>query len=205
MKFFPLSFLLVFSAMSGIACVAQAASVDRDTVNDERSKVITNTWGNCVRTKWQAEDDVCAPDEPPPPPKPVVQAPPPPKPAPISREELTIYFDFDKSALTKEAQAKLDHIAGVINSWSEILKVNIVGNADQMGTDSYNQTLSHQRAKNVEAYLDQRSRINTEVVGVQALGESAPVVQCDEGMKREERIACLAKNRRVEVMFEYKK
>jgi OOP family OmpA-OmpF porin len=201
------SLLLSLAAVTLISAGAHAASDTRKTVYDHHEGVVISK-GGCVITKWTADSNPCSP-KPAPAPKPVPVAqpapPPPPPPAPkISREELTIYFDFDKDAVTADGQDKLKHVADVINASPQILKVNIVGYTDQIGTDSYNDKLSEKRANNVKAYLDTLSRIPANVVGLRALGKADPVVHCDDKkMKRKERIACMAKNRRVEVEFQY--
>ena len=68
------SSLLTLAALCLLATGALADG-PRETVNDKGDDVVTNTFGNCVRTKWQSDDDVCAPKKEEP--KPVVQAPPP--------------------------------------------------------------------------------------------------------------------------------
>lgn len=171
----------------------------KETVSDERSQVITNTWGNCVRTKWQASNDECAPA---PAPAPVVQAPPPP-PVMIGRDARTVYFDFDKDTLTPEAKQKLDALVAQIKTSKAIVSASVVGYADQMGSNEYNIKLSERRARAVEAYIDQYVTIPTSVGQVRWAGESNPVTNCDNVTKRAEKITCLAADRRVEVEFKY--
>lgn len=179
--------------------VAMPASADmKDTVSDDRSQVITNTWGNCVRTKWNASTDECAPA---PAPAPVVQAPPPP--VMIGRDARTVYFDFDKDTLTPEAQQKLNALVAEIRKSKAIVSASVVGYADQMGSNEYNIKLSERRARAVEKYIDQYVTIPTEVGQVRWAGESNPVTNCDNVTKRADKIACLAADRRVEVEFKY--
>lgn len=200
-----LSAILSLSATVVLVSSGAFAGDTKKTVYDRHDGIVVSK-GGCVITQWKADSDPCAPTPAPQPkPEPVAEpAPPPPPPAPkISREELTIYFDFDKDVVTEEGQAKLKHVADVVNASPQILKVNIVGYTDQIGTSAYNDKLSTARANNVKAYLDTMARIPSEVAGLRALGMADPVVQCDPKMKRSEKIACEAKNRRVEVEFEY--
>ncbi len=186
------------------AMIASTASaqVNQETAYDERDNVVTNTFGNCVRTKWDSEGDVCAP---PPPPKPVAAPPPPPPPAPkISREHRTIYFDFNKSKLNEESVAKLDNLVALIGRSPAIVGAGIAGYADRIGSDDYNLELSKKRAKTVYEYLSERVTINTQILDIRAFGENNPKTDCSEKLKRSEKIACLANDRRVEVIFEYK-
>lgn len=191
--------------LSLLATPAYAGSVDQDAAYDDRDNVVTNTFGNCVRTKWESSGDVCAPT-PAPVPQPVVQpAPPAPAPAPaLSREHRTIYFDFNKSTLTAEGVQKLDHLISVIKSSSNITGAGIAGFADRIGSNDYNLELSKKRAKTVYDYLSQRVKINTQILDIRAFGENEPKTDCSEKLSRKEQIACLAQDRRVEVIFEYK-
>ena len=125
-----------------------------------------------------------------------------PRPAPVpvvSREARTLYFDFNKAALTAESTAKLDELANIINSSASITDVTIHGYTDQIGTDSYNDALANKRVEMTKAYLDGKSRIAA-VGDIKGLGKSSPEAGCD-GMKRAAKISCMAKERRVEIEF----
>lgn len=190
--FYCLALLVtVFAAMP-------ASAENKETVADDRDNVVTNTWGNCVRTKWMAPSDPCAPAAPPP--APVVQAPPP---VTVGRDARTVYFDFNKAVLTAEAVQKLDALVNTIKSSKAIVSASVIGYADQMGSNEYNIKLSERRARAVEDYLNSRVSIPTSVGQVRWAGESNPVTNCENVTKREEKIACLAADRRVEVEFKY--
>lgn len=64
-----------------------------------------------------------------------------------------ILFKFDSSALTAEAQAKLDIIANFVMSNNEIDGVVIQGHADERGTREYNLALGERRAVAIKKYL----------------------------------------------------
>lgn len=181
-----------------------AQGIDKDTANDSGKNIITNTFGNCVRTKWDANGDPCAPEV-----KPVVQqvAPAPaPVPAPVpGREARTVYFEFNKATLTPDSIAKLNDLISYVARSKEVTGVGIAGFADRIGGTGYNLELSKKRAKVVYNYLSSRVKINTQILDIRALGDSAPTTQCPKTSKRKEQIACLAKDRRVEVVFQYQK
>jgi OOP family OmpA-OmpF porin len=181
---------------------ANAQAINQDTVSDERNNITVNTFGNCVRTKWQADGDACAPEQ-----KPVPQAAPAPAPEPVmpSREARTIYFDFNKATLTPESIAKLNDLIAYVAKSKQVDAAGIAGFADRIGGNDYNLELSKKRAKAVYEYLSQRIKIRTEILDMRAIGEEAPQTQCAETLKRKEQIACLAKDRRVEVVFQYQK
>lgn len=193
------SSLLTFAAVCLLAG-ASLASGPRETVNDKDSDVIVNTFGNCVRTKWQSADDVCAPKKEEP--KPVVQAPPPAPEPVIGREARTVYFNFDDASLTMDAVQKLDALSSQVAMSKAIVAASVVGYADKIGNADYNVKLSQQRATAVKQYLDTKLNIPTSVAEVQGLGSITTTTECD-GLKRAEKINCLSNDRRVEVQFTY--
>lgn len=202
----PLSLSLLSAAVAaGMMLNAAAALADdsQKAARDVRDGIVRNTYGNCVRTKWNADLDPCAPPAPPAPP--VVQAPPPPPPPVVSLEQRTIYFDFDSAKLTPDAVAKLDALVAVIQSSNQIIQAGVIGFADEMGNEEYNLALSQKRAEAVEAYIDSRVSIDTRVMELRGLGESHSVTDCATIKKRAEKISCLAQDRRVEVAFKYRK
>ncbi|MFN9195271.1 MAG: OmpA family protein, partial [Pseudomonadota bacterium] len=113
--------------------------------------------------------------------------------APVS-EKVTFaadaFFDFDKSVLKPEAQAKLADLVDKTKAIS--LEVVIaVGHTDSVGEGAYNQRLSVARADAVKNFLIgkgiEKNRIYTE-----GKGASQPVADNKTAEGR-------AKNRRVEV------
>lgn len=165
---------LMAAAMIAVAASAQAADT-RDVVKDERGNIVVNTFGNCVRTKWTAGHDECAP-----------------------RETRTVYFDFDSARLTPAARAKLDSLVDIIKSSTTVGSVSIVGYADRIGSSDYNYRLSQRRARAVQDYLASRGYYDTESTDVRSFGEDRPVSNC-EGIKGNELRACLWRDRRVEI------
>jgi OOP family OmpA-OmpF porin len=100
------------------------------------------------------------------------------------------FFDFGKSNLKPEAQAKLTDLVSKTKSVN--LEVIIaVGHTDAVGDDAYNQKLSIARAESVKAFLVtagvEKNRVYTE-----GKGEKSPVADNKTAEGR-------AKNRRVEV------
>jgi OOP family OmpA-OmpF porin len=156
-----------------------------------------------------------APPPPPPPPAPAppVAPPPPPPPAPPPaavpapapvvvpvvppapvQEKVTFaadaYFDFDKSKLKPEAEAKLADLVSKTKGVN--LEVIIaVGHTDSVGTSAYNQKLSIARAESVKSFLVgkgiEKNRVYTE-----GKGSAQPVADNKTAEGR-------TKNRRVEV------
>jgi OOP family OmpA-OmpF porin len=178
---------------------ASHARDNRDVVQDAKGRVVLNTFGNCVRTDWVGTNNTCHGQQR------VVEAPKPQKvvytsPARnLETEARTVYFEFNKSRITPEEQAKLDSLADVLKSDQTVQNASIVGYADRIGSAKYNEQLSKKRAQAVESYLNKRGYVNTSVAKVRWLGESAPVTDCSNKLPRKKLIACLHKDRRVEV------
>jgi OOP family OmpA-OmpF porin len=203
-----------FTLKTVTACCAFALCVAASAMADQPQDVVTGPgnqpvrsikFGNCVQTKWSSPSDPCAP-APAPKPEVVVQQPPAVQPvSQLAREQLTIYFAFNKAELTEESTAKLDQIADAVNRSPKVTKVDIVGYTDQIGSNSYNDKLSLRRAHAVNAYLDTKTHIPVSVLGLRGMGKADPVVNCKGVKKRKEKIACMAKDRRTEIEFEFQK
>ena len=101
-----------------------------------------------------------------------------------------ITFAFDSSSLNPAFHGTLDRLANTMNEYGQTI-IEIAGHTDSVGTDSYNQTLSVQRAQAVANYLIARG-VNRERIIVTGAGESRPVASNDTEAGR-------ADNRRVEI------
>ena len=66
---------------------------------------------------------------------------------------VSVFFEFDSSQLTKDAQEKLSAVADVLVKHPE-LKVRIEGNCDERGSEQYNLALGQRRADSAKKYLD---------------------------------------------------
>jgi outer membrane protein OmpA-like peptidoglycan-associated protein len=87
-----------------------------------------------------------------------------------------VFFATDSAALTEESRGDLTAYAHCLSSATHE-DVVLRGRADPRGTESYNQTLSEQRAEAVATFL-QTQGVAADRIQVQALGESGDV----EGM-----------------------
>jgi peptidoglycan-associated lipoprotein len=66
---------------------------------------------------------------------------------------VSVFFEFDSSTLTSDAQEKLTNVANILTAHPE-LKVRIEGNADERGSEQYNLALGQRRADSAKKYLD---------------------------------------------------
>lgn len=114
-----------------------------------------------------------------------------PEPAPVSRTYL-VFFDFDRSSLTKEAVSILRQAAADAQAGNAVA-IEVVGHADRAGTDKYNMVLSERRARAVRIALE-KLNIPGQHIHTMAKGESDPLVPTEDGVREPQ-------NRRVEIMY----
>lgn len=93
----------------------------------------------------------------------------------------TIYFDFDEAEPNADGQAALAALIDALSAGT-LSSVSVEGHADRAGSEAYNLGLSRQRADNVaDALMDAGIPANT--VSTEALGESAPTVPTEDGIR----------------------
>jgi peptidoglycan-associated lipoprotein len=91
-------------------------------------------------------------------------------PVPGSEEDLVanvgdrVFFAFNGSSLSPDAQATLDKQAGWLGKYQQV-NVQVAGNCDDRGTEEYNLALGQRRANSSRDYLVAKgvasARINT--------------------------------------------
>ncbi|HEY2071709.1 MAG TPA: OmpA family protein [Rhizomicrobium sp.] len=101
-----------------------------------------------------------------------------------------VLFDFNKSTLKPESDPVLQKALGVLQK-NATLKIEVQGHTDNVGSDTYNQTLSESRAKSVMTWLTQHG-IAASRLSFKGYGKTIPVATNDTDDGR-------AKNRRVEI------
>lgn len=103
-----------------------------------------------------------------------------------------VTFAFNRDEVQPQFFPILDQVAGTLNQYPQTI-VDVVGHADAVGGDGYNQNLSERRASSVAGYLLSR-QVLRERLFVAGQGERVPVASnaSDEGR---------ARNRRVEIVL----
>jgi len=102
-----------------------------------------------------------------------------------------VLFDTGSASLTPGAREKLARVSGVLLAQPE-LAMEVDGHTDSVGSDSYNQRLSEQRAASVRDYFV-RQGIAPTAVATSGFGKSQPVASNDTAAGRQQ-------NRRVELV-----
>lgn len=177
---------LIAAFVATYAVLAGSANADtRDVVRDNGKNVVKNTYGNCVRTAWDAGRDACAGvvEEI------IVEVE---KPIKRSRSYI-VFFDFDKSTLTESASNIIKQANDEATKSGKSTSFSLTGYTDRSGTDAYNMKLSVRRADAVKKELVKlgQSASNLKAVGK---GESDPLVPTADGVREPQ-------NRRVEIIY----
>ena len=106
--------------------------------------------------------------------------------------DATALFEFDSSQLSVMGKRELDGLISKVDQNARVGAIKVVGHADSIGTEAYNQTLSEQRAATVQNYL-KRSLAGVNVL-TSGMGEMAPVSDNSTETGRQ-------RNRRVEIQL----
>ena len=131
-------------------------------------------------------------------PQPVAQPAPKPEPAPEPApapdfpRNYIVFFDWDKSDITPEADAIIRQAAANAGAMG-VVRLQLTGHADRSGTQAYNLGLSQRRGEAVRAAFAALGFAPGEV-SVVAKGETDPLVPTDDGVREPQ-------NRRVEIVL----
>ena len=102
-----------------------------------------------------------------------------------------VLFDSGKYTLRPLAREKLAKISGIVLGYPS-LKLVVEGNTDSVGTESFNQQLSEQRAEGVRSYLTQQAVPESSTTAT-GFGKNRPIASNDTSAGRQQ-------NRRVELI-----
>lgn len=98
----------------------------------------------------------------------------------------TVTFEFDSAELDSAARGALDQQAKWLKENPHV-RMTIVGHADKVGSDAYNDGLGLRRARAVVAYLSQRGISRSRLDAVESRGEREPVVNTEDRERRNRR------------------
>ncbi len=126
--------------------------------------------------------------------EPMIAPPPPPPPMPAgpaaAPKEFIVFFGYNKSNLTAEANQVIREAAAAAKEYGSAT-ITLVGHADRSGSPKYNMALSQRRASAVKAGLVAEG-VAGGAITTSARGESEPLVQTDDGVREPQ-------NRRVHI------
>jgi outer membrane protein OmpA-like peptidoglycan-associated protein len=98
----------------------------------------------------------------------------------------TVTFEFDSSALDGSARAALDQQVKWLKE-NPYVRMTVVGHADKVGSDGYNDRLGLRRARAVVAYLAGKGISRKRLDAVESRGEREPVVETEDRERRNRR------------------
>lgn len=109
-------------------------------------------------------------------------------------EKGSVHFDFDKAKI-KEDNKTFNQVLQIADRliFDSTLRVSIAGNTDNIGSESYNDRLSYERAKHIKDYLVDLG-VSESQIHLSFNGMSDPVSNNDDASGRYE-------NRRVEFVL----
>jgi len=114
----------------------------------------------------------------------------PPPPAPVAAPGFMVFFDWDRSNLSPQAQATLQQAAAAYKAGGSP-RVNVIGHTDTSGPDGYNMALSDRRANAVKNELV-RDGVPPDAVNASGVGKAGLLVPTADGVREPQ-------NRRVEL------
>jgi len=98
----------------------------------------------------------------------------------------TVTFAFNKAGLDSTARAALDTQAAWLKA-NKSVKMTIIGHADLVGSERYNDRLGLRRARAVLNYLSRKGVSKKRLEAIASRGESEPVVQTEARERRNRR------------------
>jgi outer membrane protein OmpA-like peptidoglycan-associated protein len=123
-------------------------------------------------------------------PAPMAAVAPPPPPKATTAKSFIVFFDFDRSNITAQAQATINDAVAAAKAGNST-RITLTGHTDRSGSEQYNQALSVRRGEAVKAAMI-RGGIPANAIVVIGRGESQPLVQTPDGVREPQ-------NRRVEI------
>ena len=116
----------------------------------------------------------------------------------VTPESVTlneVYFEFDRSNITREGAFELDKLVQVLNKYPQMV-ILVKAHTDNRGSDTYNMNLSDRRARSTVQYVLSKG-ISKDRISGKGYGESEPKENCGANCSEEQH----AKNRRSEFLI----
>ncbi len=85
-----------------------------------------------------------------------------------------VFFDFNKTDLKKSTLYELNRISKLLTEHPAMI-IEVTGYTDNVGSDRYNDSLSHKRTDAIVYYLTNQSDIDAKRISVKDHGESEPI------------------------------
>ncbi len=112
---------------------------------------------------------------------PTIDAPPPPPPPQMAPKQFLVFFGFNRSDLSAEAQGVVADAAGAAKQFGSA-RIIVVAHADTVGSQQYNQRLSERRSSTVRKALVSQGIAATKIEA-SGRGETELLVQTADSVK----------------------
>lgn len=117
----------------------------------------------------------------------------------LSEDALFAFGKADLQHLIVDGQTTLQELVKRIQrDYREVEHIHVIGHADPLGKEAFNERLSQERANTVSQYLQQQLSVQGARVQAEGRGAREPKVQCPK-TPGPETIACHQVNRRVTI------
>ncbi len=183
-----------FALAMSMSAAALAHPVNSGYVTDSGDTVWRTGFGECWHTGFWTKDNAtvegCDGYQK------MAEAPAPaPAPAPVvaAEKKFAVFFDFDSSVVDS-----VSDIANYVKGLSEVNAIRMVGHADPIGTNAYNEALSKRRVEAVASALT-AAGVDGSKMTLEHVGETMPIAQCSG--RGAALISCLRADRRVDVQI----
>lgn len=118
----------------------------------------------------------------------------------LQADTLFAFGKWAEGDLSAAGRVRLQQIAAeLLRGAAGIRDVQVTGHADRIGDDLANQRLSQRRAETVRSVLIAEG-LPAAAIRAQGRGETSPITQCSDSLSRAALVACLAPDRRVEII-----
>jgi peptidoglycan-associated lipoprotein len=172
--------------LAGGCANKEAVKSEEPVVNAEPSRFPEATKAEAPRPAKPTPTESATPDA-----EPIKQAGAQAATAPVQETAFeSIYFDFDKSDLSRDARNVLSKNGEILLKSKPTVKIQIAGNCDERGSAEYNLALGERRAKSAQQYLITLG-VAPDRLSIISYGKEKPAVEGNDE-------AAWAKNRRDE-------
>ncbi len=152
------------NSIAGVAVDTKGRSIDRNNngVPDELESYLDAKYGNISNASGASGSGLNVKDL-------------------INEGYVNVYFDFNSTTPTKDSAAGINFLVNYLKA-NPSASADVVGYADEIGSESYNKTLSEKRAQNVKQILVD-SGISASRLNVIGNGEDASVNKDSKGAR----------------------
>ncbi|WP_211323841.1 OmpA family protein [Sediminitomix flava] len=100
---------------------------------------------------------------------------------------ISIYFDFDSDKIKESEKKAITTLVKILEN-DPLMKMEVIGHTDNVGSDNYNEKLGKKRAKSVEQFLLLKA-VDKDRIIIKSMGEGQPVMgnETSEGRQKNRR------------------